>query len=186
MKVTPALDCPPDVVTTTGPVVAPVGTLVSISSLAQLVVEAVVPLKVTVPEEPKLEPSMVTWVFTGPELGSRLEIDRRGDGHGESDAGARLSTGRPHHHRPRGGSLRHTCLNLVGGPTGGGCGGSVEGDGSRGGPEIGPLDGDVSVHQSRVRVQPGDYRRRRGHGESDSSARLPTGRPHYHRAGGGP
>ena len=50
MKVTPALDCPPDVLTTTGPVVAPDGTFVSISSVAQLVVDAVVPLKVTEPE----------------------------------------------------------------------------------------------------------------------------------------
>ena len=74
VKVTPALDCPPDVLTTTGPVVAPDGTFVSISPLAQLVVEAVVPLKVTEPEEPKLEPSMVTDVFTVPELGSSLEI----------------------------------------------------------------------------------------------------------------
>ena len=78
VKVTPALDCPPDVLTTTGPVVAPCGTLVSISPLAQLVVEAEVPLKVTVPEVPKLEPSMVTEEFTSPEFGSSREITGTG------------------------------------------------------------------------------------------------------------
>ena len=79
VKVTPVLDCPPDVVTTTAPVVAPDGTLVSISSVSQLVVVAVVPLKVTEPAElPKLDPSMVTVVATGPEVGSRLEIDGAG------------------------------------------------------------------------------------------------------------
>ena len=79
VKVTPALDCPPDVLTTTGPVVAPDGTFVWISSLAQLVVEAVVPLKVTVPEDdPKLEPSMVTLASTSPESGSSREMTGAG------------------------------------------------------------------------------------------------------------
>ena len=79
VKATPALACPPEVVTTTFPEVAPDGTVVSISSLAQLEVEAEVPLKVTVPVElPKLEPSMVTPAPTSPELGSRLEITGAG------------------------------------------------------------------------------------------------------------
>ena len=79
VKVTPALDCPPDVLTTTGPVVAPDGTFVRISSLAQLVVDAVVPLKVTVPEVvPKLDPSMVTLASTSPEFGSSREMTGAG------------------------------------------------------------------------------------------------------------
>ena len=52
----------------------PSGRLSQFSPLAQLVVEAVVPLKVTEPEEPKLEPWMVTLESTSPEFGSSLEI----------------------------------------------------------------------------------------------------------------
>ena len=46
--------------------------------MSQLVVEAVVPLKVTVPEVPKLDPSMVTLASTSPESGSSREITGAG------------------------------------------------------------------------------------------------------------
>ncbi len=65
-------------VTTTFPVVAPVGTTATIEVALQLVIDvAVVPLKVTVLVpcvEPKLVPEMVTELPTGPEVGERLLI----------------------------------------------------------------------------------------------------------------
>src|SRR5437762_2101105 len=71
VKFTPLLATPPTV-TTTLPVVAPPGTDATMLVALQLVVLAVVPLKVTVPVVPKLVPVMVTAVPTGPEVGFRL------------------------------------------------------------------------------------------------------------------
>src|SRR5437667_423289 len=71
VKFTPLLAIPPTV-TTTLPVVAPLGTDATMLVALQLVVVAVVPLKVNVPVEPKLVPVMVTAVPTGPVVGFRL------------------------------------------------------------------------------------------------------------------
>src|SRR5437660_5576223 len=71
VKFTPLLAVPPTV-TTTLPVVAPLGTDATMLVALQLVVLAVVPLKVTVPVVPKLVPVMVTAVPTGPVVGFRL------------------------------------------------------------------------------------------------------------------
>src|SRR5215471_15726391 len=71
VNVTPLL-ATPLVVTTTLPVVAPLGTEVEILVELQLVVAAVTPLNVTVPEAPKFVPVMVTAVPTAPEFGFRL------------------------------------------------------------------------------------------------------------------
>jgi hypothetical protein len=71
----PLLD-PADVVTTTFPVVAPAGTVVTIDVLLQLLTAATIPLNFTVLVPcvaPKLEPPIVTEVPTGPELGLRVE-----------------------------------------------------------------------------------------------------------------
>ena len=68
-KTTPLLANPPEVVTITLPVVAPVGTGATSMFELQLVGIAAVPLKVTVLdpiEDPKLLPVMVTEVPTGP------------------------------------------------------------------------------------------------------------------------
>ena len=73
MKFTPLLATPPTF-TTTFPVVAPVGTDVAMLVEVQLVVVAGVPLNVTVPEDPKLLPVIVTAVPTGPEVVDRLVI----------------------------------------------------------------------------------------------------------------
>src|SRR5438105_11769903 len=73
VKFTPLLATPPTV-TTTLPVVAPLGTDATMLVALQLVVVAVVPLKVTAPVVPKLAPVMVTAVPTGPEIGFRLVI----------------------------------------------------------------------------------------------------------------
>src|SRR5438477_125832 len=73
VKFTPLLAIPPTV-TTTLPVVAPPGTDATMLVALQLVVLAVVPLKVTAPVVPKLVPVMVTAVPTGPEVGFRLVI----------------------------------------------------------------------------------------------------------------
>src|SRR6202165_4772693 len=73
VKATPLL-ATPLTVTTTLPVVAPVGTEVTMLVALQLVVAAVVLLNVTVPEAPKFVPLMVTWVPTGPEFGFRFVI----------------------------------------------------------------------------------------------------------------
>jgi hypothetical protein len=67
----------PFTVTTTFPVVAPVGTDVTMLVALQLVVVAVVPLNVTVLVpcvDPKFVPVIVTAVPTGPEVGDRLVI----------------------------------------------------------------------------------------------------------------
>lgn len=72
----PLLDCPATV-TTTLPVVAPLGTGTEMLVALQLVGAAVVPLKVTVLvpcEAPKFEPLIVTEVPTRPELGFKLVI----------------------------------------------------------------------------------------------------------------
>jgi hypothetical protein len=74
VKLTPLLATPPTV-TTTFPVVAPVGTDVARLVALQLVTVAAVPLNVTVLVpwvDPKLVPVMVTAVPTGPEVGDRL------------------------------------------------------------------------------------------------------------------
>ena len=72
-KLMPLLAAPPTV-TTTFPVVAPVGTDVAMLVEVQLVVVVGVPLNVTVPEDPKLVPVIVTAVPTGPEVVDRLVI----------------------------------------------------------------------------------------------------------------
>jgi len=74
VNVTPLL-ATPDTVTTTFPVVAPLGTGTTILVALQLVGAAVVPLNVTVLEPcvvPKFDPVIVTDVPTGPDVGDRL------------------------------------------------------------------------------------------------------------------
>src|SRR5438132_3587402 len=78
VKLTPLLAIPPTV-TTTLPVVAPLGTDATMLVALQLVVLAVVPLKVTVPVVPKLVPVMVTAVPTGPVVGFRLVMAGAGE-----------------------------------------------------------------------------------------------------------
>jgi hypothetical protein len=68
----------PATVTTTFPAVAPVGTDVAMFVALQLVVAATVPLNVTVPEDPKFVPVIVTAVPTGPDVGFRLVIEGGG------------------------------------------------------------------------------------------------------------
>jgi hypothetical protein len=77
VKLMPLLAAPPTV-TTTFPVVAPVGTDVAMLDEVQLVVVAGVPLNVTVPEDPKLVPVMVTAVPAGPDVGFRLVMEGGG------------------------------------------------------------------------------------------------------------
>ena len=78
VKLTPLL-ATPDTVTTTFPVVAPLGTSATMDVALQLVIDvAVVPLKLTVLVpcvEPKLLPAIVTDVPTAPEMGERLVIE---------------------------------------------------------------------------------------------------------------
>jgi hypothetical protein len=74
VKLTPLLACPPTV-TTTLPVVAPLGTGTTIEVGPQLVGVPAVPLKSTVLVpcvDPKLLPVIVTDIPTGPEVGDRL------------------------------------------------------------------------------------------------------------------
>src|SRR5678815_5655439 len=74
VKVTP-FEATPPTVTTTLPVVAPLGTGTAIDVALQLVGVAVVPLNVTVLVPcvaPKFVPVIVTEVPTGPEVGDRL------------------------------------------------------------------------------------------------------------------
>src|SRR5579872_271520 len=74
VKLTPLLDCPPTV-TTTFPVVAPLGTAATMLVALQLVGVAAVPLNVTVLVpcvEPKFAPLIVTDVPAGPVAGFRL------------------------------------------------------------------------------------------------------------------
>ena len=61
-------------VTTTFPVVAAEGTVATIVEEFQLVVAALTPLNVTLPEEPKLYPLIVTDAPTGPEEGDKLTM----------------------------------------------------------------------------------------------------------------
>ena len=61
VKVTPLLEDPLFVVTTTGPVVAPLGTNATMLVLPQLVIPIELPLSVTVPSaKPKFAPAIVT------------------------------------------------------------------------------------------------------------------------------
>src|SRR5215471_14534638 len=78
VKLTPLLAVPPTV-TTTLPVVAPLGTGTTMLPLLQLVGVAAVPLKVTVLVPcvlPNPVPLMVTDVPTGPEVGDRLPMPK--------------------------------------------------------------------------------------------------------------
>src|SRR5262249_57878043 len=64
VKLPPVAVCPP-VVTLTGPVfgyVEAVGTVAVIAVAVQLEVAALIPLKLTAPELPRLAPLMTTWV----------------------------------------------------------------------------------------------------------------------------
>jgi hypothetical protein len=77
VKFAPLLGIPPTV-TTTLPLVAPVGTVTPMLVALQLVAVAVVPLKVTVLEpwlDPKLVPAIVTAEPTDPAGGPRLVIE---------------------------------------------------------------------------------------------------------------
>jgi hypothetical protein len=73
VKLTPLLATPP-AVTTTLPVLAPVGTVTVILVALQLVAVAAIPLKVTVPCEPKFVPVIVTELPTVPAVGLKLAI----------------------------------------------------------------------------------------------------------------
>ena len=76
VKFKPLLAAPPTV-TTTLPVVAPVGTRPTIRVTLQLAGVTVVPLKLTVLDpwvEPKLEPAIVTCAPAAPEFGDTLVI----------------------------------------------------------------------------------------------------------------
>jgi hypothetical protein len=74
VKVTPLLDRPAEVLTTTGPVVTPVGSMVLIEVLVHCWTEIWVPLRNTDPggDEPKPVPVIVTVVPTAPEVGEML------------------------------------------------------------------------------------------------------------------
>jgi hypothetical protein len=74
VKLTPLLETPPGTVTTTLPVVAPVGTTAVMLLVVQaLIVVAAVPLNFTVPwVEPKFDPAIWIDEPTGPLLGVRL------------------------------------------------------------------------------------------------------------------
>jgi hypothetical protein len=65
----------PFTVTTTLPLVAPAGTDVAMLVALQLVTPAAVPLKVTVPLDPKFAPVIVTAVPTFPDVGFKLVIE---------------------------------------------------------------------------------------------------------------
>lgn len=72
---TPLLETLPEDVTTTLPVVAPLGTGTTIVVVFQLVGFPETPLNVTVPwVEPKFVPETVTEVPIGPEVGLMLEM----------------------------------------------------------------------------------------------------------------
>jgi len=76
VKLTPLLAAPPTV-TTTLPVVAPLGTVAVMLAAPQLAAVVAVPLKVTVLAPcvaPKFVPTIVTEVPTGPDVGFRLVI----------------------------------------------------------------------------------------------------------------
>ena len=73
VKGTPLLATPPTV-TTTLPLVAAVGTVTTTEEALQLVTVTEVPLKVTLPVDPKLVPEIVTDVPTIPEAGVNPEM----------------------------------------------------------------------------------------------------------------
>ena len=73
VKLTPLLATPPTV-TTTFPVVAPLGTVTAMLVEVQLVEVAAVPLNVTVPEDPNVVPVIVTAAPTAPVVTDRLVI----------------------------------------------------------------------------------------------------------------
>jgi len=76
VKLTPLLATPPTL-TTTFPVVAPVGTVVAMLVVLQLVTAAAVPLNVTVLVpcvDPKFVPVIVTPAPAAPVVGARLVI----------------------------------------------------------------------------------------------------------------
>lgn len=78
---TPVLERLEEVVTTTLPVVAPLGTGTMMVVEFQLVGVPEIPLNVTVPwVEPKLVPEIVTEVPMGPDVGLRLEMLGAGGG----------------------------------------------------------------------------------------------------------
>jgi hypothetical protein len=82
VKLTPLLATPPTV-TTTLPVVAPLGTTAVMLAAFQLLTEAVVPLNFTVLEPcmaPKFAPTIATGVPTNPDVGFRLVMLGAGTG----------------------------------------------------------------------------------------------------------
>jgi len=74
VKDTPLL-ATPFTLTTTFPLVAPVGTDAAMLVALQLMTPAAVPLKVTVPLDPKFAPPIVTAVPTFPDVGFKLVIE---------------------------------------------------------------------------------------------------------------
>src|SRR5215470_8554628 len=75
VKLTPPLATPPAAVTTTFPVVAPIGTVAVMLAGLQLEIVAVIALNVTLPlpcEGPKFAPAIVTDAPTQPLFGVRL------------------------------------------------------------------------------------------------------------------
>jgi hypothetical protein len=75
---------PPGVVTETGPVVAPAGTLVVIRVSDSGVKEAITPLNETADAPVRFVPVIVTGVPNGPEVGSNDEIAGAGTGGGDA------------------------------------------------------------------------------------------------------
>ena len=99
VKLTPLLATPPTV-TTTLPVVAPVGTGTAMLVALQLVGVAAVPLNVTVLVPcvaPKFVPVIVTDVPTAPDVGVKLVMVGAGAVTVKLDAVARHSADRHHH-----------------------------------------------------------------------------------------
>src|SRR5207249_2857681 len=74
MKLAELVAVPPGVVTLTGPVVAPAGTVAWIAVSEVTVKVALVPLKATAVAPLKLVPLIVTLVPTGPVVGERLAM----------------------------------------------------------------------------------------------------------------
>lgn len=73
VKLEPLLWAPPEVVTTTFPVVAPAGAVAVMLLALQALIVAAVPLNVTVPcDVPKFDPAMTTADPTAPVFGVRL------------------------------------------------------------------------------------------------------------------
>jgi hypothetical protein len=77
--------------TTIGPEVAPVGIVITINALLQVLIVTGVPFKFTkLPpcEAPNPEPEIITWLPTGPVVANRLVIT----GAGKPDPGALIDT----------------------------------------------------------------------------------------------